>query len=162
MSVDQEFIAAIHSGWETYQNHLSAALRPLEPAQLELRLSPDLRNVGQIARHIIGARARWFYQLMGEGGEAFQAMARWDRRDAPAREAGELIAGLERTWAGMQRAMAGWSPEAWRQTWPGEDRTEPATITRHWVIWHLIEHDLHHGGEISLILGAHGLRALAL
>ena len=30
------------------------------------------------------------------------------------------------------------------------------TVTREWVIWHLIEHDLHHGGEISLILGSHG------
>ena len=25
--------------------------------------------------------------------------------------------------------------------------------TRQWVIWHLIEHDVHHGGEISLTLG---------
>jgi hypothetical protein len=27
------------------------------------------------------------------------------------------------------------------------------------VVWHLIEHDLHHGGEVSLILGMHGLGA---
>jgi len=27
------------------------------------------------------------------------------------------------------------------------------------VIWHLIEHDLHHGGEIALTLGLHGLAA---
>ncbi len=28
----------------------------------------------------------------------------------------------------------------------GEDQT----YTRQWVIWHLIEHDLHHGGELPL------------
>jgi uncharacterized damage-inducible protein DinB len=27
------------------------------------------------------------------------------------------------------------------------------------VIWHLMEHDLHHGGEISQILGSHGVSA---
>jgi uncharacterized damage-inducible protein DinB len=30
------------------------------------------------------------------------------------------------------------------------------------VVWHLIEHDLHHGGEISQILGSHGVSALDL
>jgi len=40
---------------------------------------------------------------------------------------------------------------------PGHD---PSASTRQWVIWHLIEHDLHHGGEISQILGSHGLPGL--
>jgi uncharacterized damage-inducible protein DinB len=35
-------------------------------------------------------------------------------------------------------------------------------FTRQWVVWHLIEHDLHHGGEISLILGSNGLTGLDL
>jgi uncharacterized damage-inducible protein DinB len=26
-------------------------------------------------------------------------------------------------------------------------------------VWHLIEHDLHHGGEISQILGSNGIPA---
>lgn len=39
--------------------------------------------------------------------------------------------------------------------------TEPVTLTRSWVIWHLIEHALH-GGEISLTLGMHELAAPAL
>jgi uncharacterized damage-inducible protein DinB len=30
------------------------------------------------------------------------------------------------------------------------------------VIWHLMEHDLHHGGEISQVLGSHGIPALDL
>ncbi|HEX4716084.1 MAG TPA: DinB family protein [Ktedonobacteraceae bacterium] len=35
-------------------------------------------------------------------------------------------------------------------------------MTRQWIIWHVIEHDLHHGGEISLILGTHGLTGIAI
>jgi uncharacterized damage-inducible protein DinB len=34
--------------------------------------------------------------------------------------------------------------------------------TRGWVLWHILEHDLHHGGEISLTLGAHGLPGIEI
>ncbi len=58
----------------------------------------------------------------------------------------------------MQGAITWWTPAEWEQTYEGEPG-EPASFTRRWVIWHLIEHDLHHGGEISLTLGIHGLAA---
>lgn len=48
------------------------------------------------------------------------------------------------------------------QTWPGEHGGEPKIIARPWVIWHLIEHDLHHGGENSITLGAHGISGVSL
>jgi uncharacterized damage-inducible protein DinB len=160
MTENQEIVPAIFEGWHTYQEVIIKALRPLDEDQLNLRAAPNLRSVDEIARHMVGARARWFYMLMGEGGEAFEAMGKWDRRGAEFRSAGELVNGLERTWQGMQAAIASWSPEDWQKTWPGEDGSEPEILTRQWVIWHLIEHDLHHGGEISLTLGVHGIPAL--
>jgi len=33
------------------------------------------------------------------------------------------------------------------------------TFSRAKVVWYLIEHDLHHGGEISQILGTNGIAA---
>jgi uncharacterized damage-inducible protein DinB len=162
MTTDQASLAAIYDGWRTYQQVLSRALAPLTAEQLELRAAPRLRSVGEIARHIIGARARWFYQLLGEGGEEFAALGRWDRPDMPARSAAELLHGLERTWQGMHEAIARWTPEQWQETYPGEGETEPEAITRPWVIWHLVEHAVHHGGEISLTLGVHGVPALEL
>jgi hypothetical protein len=62
----------------------------------------------------------------------------------------------------MQEAIRRWSPEEWQQTYAVEDDSEPELFTRHWVIWHLLEHDLHHGGEISLTLGMHGVPAVDL
>jgi uncharacterized damage-inducible protein DinB len=162
MTETQDLTSSIYQGWHVYQAALIKALRPLEPDQLALRVAPSLRSVGEIAQHIIGARARWFYMLMGEGGEEFATLGKWDRRDAPGRSAAEIISGLEATWQGMQDAIGRWSPEEWQQTYPGEDESEPEAITRQWVIWHLIEHDLHHGGEISLTLGMHGVPAVDL
>jgi uncharacterized damage-inducible protein DinB len=62
----------------------------------------------------------------------------------------------------MHEAIARWTPEDWEATWSGDGSSEPDEITRQWVIWHLIEHDVHHGGEISITLGAHGVSALQL
>jgi uncharacterized damage-inducible protein DinB len=156
----QASLEAIYEGWHTYQQILSRALAPLTAEQLELRAAPHLRSIDEIARHMVGARARWFHRLLGEGGDEFAALGQWDRSTMPSRSAAELIDGLERTWQGMHQAIARWTPEQWQETYPGEDETEPQAITRQWVIWHLVEHDLHHGGEISLTLGAHGVPAL--
>jgi uncharacterized damage-inducible protein DinB len=162
MTSEQPFLSDIYEGWRAYQDALTRALAPLTADQLDLRAAPRLRSVRDIAAHVIGARARWFHMLMGEGGDLFADLGRWDRSDAPPRSAAELVDGLEQTWRGMHEAIARWTPEQWQETWPGEDETEPETITRPWVIWHLIEHDLHHGGEVSITLGAHGVQGLSL
>ena len=159
MTESESIIPTFYAGWQNYQTLLITALRPLSGEQLGLRLRPGLRSVGDIAVHVIGARARWFYQLMGEGGEMFVTLGTWDQQGMPARSAAELIEGLETTWKGMHEAIGRWTPEEWQQSYEGEEPYEPARLTRQWVIWHLIEHDLHHGGEISLTLGAHGLAA---
>jgi uncharacterized damage-inducible protein DinB len=33
------------------------------------------------------------------------------------------------------------------------------TFTRGWVVWHVIKHDLHHGGEIAYSMVMYGLKA---
>lgn len=159
MDQEQSLVSTIYANWQNYQNLLINALAPLTIDQLNLRAAPDLRSIEEIATHMIGARSRWFHHLLGEGGEQFEALAQWDRQGMPVRSAAEITEGLETTWSGMQAAIRRWSPDEWQQTYPGEDPSEPETITRPWVIWHLIEHDLHHGGEISLTLGMHGLSA---
>ncbi len=46
-----------------------------------------------------------------------------------------------------------------RQTFPDDWDGQHVDLSRAWVFWHVMEHDLHHGGELSLILGMHGLPA---
>ena len=156
MNEPASMISTIYAGWHTNQIRLTTALTALSAEQLALRAAPSLRSIGEIVTHMIGARARWF--MMEEDDEVLAVFATWDRPFL-ARPAAELIDGLESTWQAMQAAIASWTPTDWQWTSPGEEPDEPALITRQWVIWHLIEHDLHHGGEISLTLGLHGLAA---
>jgi uncharacterized damage-inducible protein DinB len=155
---------AFYQGWENYQDLLIKAITPLTPEQLAYRPAPQLRSVGENARHIIGARVRWCHMALGLGDEAFAALGRWDRRDMPTRSAAELVSGLRDSWKVLGAALEGWTPADLDYAIPNTDREpgEPEVYTRQWIIWHLIEHDLHHGGEISQLLGMHNLTGLDL
>lgn len=154
----KSLVEAIFTGWRDHAALLIHALEPLTPEQLALRPALNLRSIEAIATHIIGARARWFSPPLGDGDKLLARYGRWDRRGGPVREVGEIVQGLSYTFDFIQNAIARWTPQAWQETMPGEEH-EPEVLTRQWVIWHLIEHDIHHTGEISLALGMNKLKA---
>jgi len=134
-------------------------LVPLSPAQLALRAAPPLRSIDELARHIIGVRAGWFHNILGEGDDEFGAYHEWDQPDAPPRPASELVSGLEATWRSMQAALAHFMPDDLAGDVTGKRKGQTFAYRRGWVVWHVMEHDLHHGGEIAYSLGVHGLKA---
>ena len=145
-----------YKGWDTYQGQLIKAIEPLSSDQLSLRAAPHLRSIGENAAHIVGARAGWLHYVLKEGSENLVSR-KWDDPNQPASSA-ELISGLETTWKVIQDGLHRWTPADLDEIFHDTDENgEEQTLTRQWVIWHLIEHDLHHGGEISFMLGMHGL-----
>jgi uncharacterized damage-inducible protein DinB len=152
----------LYRGWEAYQDLLIRAISPLTPEQLTYRTAAHLRGVGETCRHIIGGRARWCHLVLGLGDHTLAALARWDADDMPARTAPELVQALQSSWAVLRDALGSWTPSDLGYRIPNTDPQpgRPDVFTRQWVIWHLIEHDLHHGGEVSEILSSHGLSGL--
>lgn len=169
----------LYKGWETYQELLVKAIAPLSLEQLSLRIAPQLRSVGELATHIIEARAGWLYYVLGKGGEQMGSLAVQLAADhlkegsdlldeqmttlasQPARSAAELVNRLEATWHVMQEALSHWTTDDLAGIVHDTDENgEVQTYTRQWVIWHLIEHDMHHGGELSFTLGMYGLAGI--
>lgn len=160
MSEQQQAIAPFYQGWQVYQGLIIKALAPLTPEQLELRAAPSLRTIERIAAHMVGARMRWFHDLMGEGGPEAVPLAALDRRGSGPHSAATLVQGLEASWLVIQGCLERWTPADLEFAYPGDpSEGEPEKLTRQWVLWHVLEHDLHHGGELSLTLGIHGLAA---
>lgn len=160
---DTPGLLAIYPGWGDYQRLLAVAIAPLTREQLSLRPAPHLRSIADNVEHIIGARARWCGpHATGLGDETFIPFARWDRADAPERDAAELVRGLEHTWSVLADSLGRMTLADLEHTFPNDNPEpgEPDTFTLRWVLWHLIEHDMHHGGEISQLLGMHGLPGL--
>ena len=163
MAEDNFTLTTFYESWKAYQDQLKKALAPLTAEQLTLRAAPSLRSVGENAAHIIGCRAGWFTEFLGEdGGADVKAYASWDERGAPARTATELLQALDRTWQLMTDCLARWSPDDMRQTFPDDWDGKRVDLSRAWVVWHVLEHDLHHGGEISYALGMHGLTGIEI
>jgi uncharacterized damage-inducible protein DinB len=119
-----------------------------------------------LACHVIAARAWWFHSWMAEGGAELGEMLDWDDGDSPrTRPAFELVNGLQATWNMIDGCLHRWTqPDlsaSFLRPIPRPSGERPRQ-TRQWIIWHVLEHDLHHGGEISFSLGMHGLRGIDL
>jgi uncharacterized damage-inducible protein DinB len=159
-------LAEFYRGWHVYQGRLIKAIAPLDAAQLDLRAAAHLWSVRMLACHIIATRSGWFNWWMGEGDADFADLGEWDEDDAPAdRPAEDLVRGLEQTWSVMSSCIERWTPADLGMEFvrPAPNKAgERPTRTRQWIVWHLLEHDLHHGGEISFSLGMHGVPGLDL
>ncbi len=161
----------IFEGWREHQRLLVGALRDLTPDQVALRTAPHQWAVWQLAAHIAGSRAYWFHDQLGEGDRAVRDLFRMGRTTLPGlplddagweddedhpRTAAELVDALTRTWDLVDQCLRRWTPDDLAASVEAPKRAHH----RAWVVWHVLEHDVHHGGEIGQILGSHGLSAL--
>lgn len=152
----------IYENWRGYQEKLRGSIAPLTDEQLSLQPAPHMWPLGQIVQHIIAVRAGWFSGTLQEDDEAMSGYMEWGQRESPARSAAELARGLDETWAFIEARLRRWTPDDCAKTFPDEWDGQTYEVPRSWVIYHVMEHDLHHGGEVSLILGMNHLRSLDL
>lgn len=155
-------LEVIYENWRGYQEKLSACIAPLTAEQLTLQPAPHMWPLGQVVQHIISVRAGWFSGTLQEDDATMNEYMAWGQRESPARSAAELGRGLADTFAFIEACVQRWTPEECAQTFPDEWDGQVYQVSRSWVIYHVLEHDLHHGGEVSLILGMHGMRSLDL
>jgi len=155
-------LAVIYENWRGYQAKLAATIAPLTAEQLTLQPAPHMWPLGQLVQHIIAVRAGWFSGTLQEDDSLMNEYMEWGQRESPARSAAELVRGLEDTFAFIAACVQRWTPEECAQTFPDEWEGQVYQLSRSWVIYHVLEHDLHHGGEISLLLGMNKLRAIDL
>lgn len=151
-------LITFYKGWENYQQSLVETIAPLSSEQLALSVrSHD--SLGMLISHMIGARIFWFQVWMGEGNPE---LAQFDE-EQPEMEASELVSMLEASWNIIANALTRWTPTDLWQTFSTPDsigenmRDFFPPRTRQWIIWHTLEHEIHHGGELSLALGEYGL-----
>lgn len=163
MTDNPTVVAPYYQGWEMYQQHLLDVVTPLTAEQLDLRTAPHLRSVGMIATHIVQARAGWLTYVLKVGGDVLEPIGAWHGAEQPARSAAELVDSLRITWQVISDVLNRWTYTDLQElvTDVEDDGTE-VTHTRQWVLWHLLEHDMHHGGELSFALGTHGVPAINL
>jgi hypothetical protein len=140
--------ARAFESWQDYQEALKRAIAPLTDEQLQRRLLPGLRTPGEIAEHIVFGRALHLHRTLGEGAGELTPLLRWEDVDDPPHTAAEILQGLELTWWFITDCLMRGSPT--------DSISEQEGAIRQ-TIWGLLDHDLPHAGELSLLLGASGL-----
>jgi uncharacterized damage-inducible protein DinB len=143
--------ARIFESWQYYQTELVRVIAPLTDAQLLSRPVAGQRTLGELAEHIVRARALWLPRALGTRVPELEPLANWDEPEDPPRTAAELLQGLDLTWRHLTACLARWPAADPSDALPAEQ------VTQLQIVWGLYEHDLHHGGELSFVLGAAGL-----
>lgn len=136
----------VFESWQDYQDALKRAIAPLTEEQLQRQPIPGLRTPGEIASHIVFGRALHLHRTLGNEAAALTPLLQWD--DDPPHTAAEILYGLDLTWRFIKDYLMRGAPT---DALPAEEALVVQTI------WGLLDHDLPHAGELSLLLGADGL-----
>jgi uncharacterized damage-inducible protein DinB len=159
-------LSKFYGGWEQHNRLLEGVVAGLDERHLSMRAAPDLWTVRTLLNHVVAVRAWWFNAWMGEGGEQLARVLDFDEgEDAERRDAGEILKGLRSSWSSVAASLASWTEDdlgaEFQRPAANAERGRPWR-TRGWIVWHVAEHDMHHGGELSITLGMHGHPGLGL
>ena len=153
----------LFSGWDGYHKSLVNAISPLTHDQLTYRLSPESKSVGEIAAHIAFGRLDWFNRMGAEGAtelaiEAEPFILTYGAVKPQITENVEEIVGwLEKSWAMIEANLTRWTVENLFETYEFSYLEDTYAISRQWTIWRVMAHDIQHGGQLTVLLGAQGV-----
>ncbi|HEX9069505.1 MAG TPA: DinB family protein [Ktedonobacterales bacterium] len=142
-----------YSGWKHYHQLLRDHVAARSAEELRFQAAPALRPAWLLVTHIISVRAGWLHDTLGESDASFGALHEWQRDKVTQRSSAELLEGLDRTWAVLETCLTRWTEADLDATFDDDGET----VTRGWVVWHVLEHDLHHGGEYFFTMGMQGI-----
>jgi uncharacterized damage-inducible protein DinB len=158
MTTNLQALATVYRGWDGYQVALVRAIAPRSPDQLRWRPAPHLRSAGEIARHISTGRVDWFQRTFGaETATTADRVAAWQPEDLVQEDVAELVRGLEASWQMIEDALSRWTVDDLEQTFPLSYQGTAYALPRQWILWRILAHDLHHGGELAVTLGMQGI-----
>jgi len=156
-------LSYVYEGWDGFHRSIVSAVTSLTDEQLKFRGSPEMRTVGEVAWHIADGRVDWFKRLPAPGSDELAKEIEARKGQPPAAyDADQLVAWLNRTWKMVEATLAQWTvddlPEGFRQEYQGK----AYLVSRQWVIWRMMAHDIYHGGQLSELLAMQGLFPLKL
>ena len=158
MSILSPSLISVYEGWDGHQVALVRAVAKLSVEQLTYRPVPRLRSVGEIASHISIGRIDWFERIGALGSAELARQAEhWEPEQAITGHAAELVRRLEVTWQMIEQTLTTWTVADLARTYRHTYRGKTYALSYQWTIWRIMCHDIHHGGELSLLLGLQGI-----
>lgn len=156
-------LATVFAGWTNFQSDLMKAIIPLTPEQWALPLAANQWTISRQVQHLAADRLWWFGEWMGECEPTVASLSRLAGNDAELCSPAEIVSLVETSGDVIARTLATRTSVDLTQvfdlpaTATAEDRERFGPTTRQWIMFHVLRHDLHHGGELALAMGTYGL-----
>lgn len=159
-------VRPFYDRWPQYNDRLSQQVARLSPAELAFRPESGHWPIWAIVGHVAGTRVYWLCHVLGEAGLGTTPFddpeQGWeDDLDHP-RGADELVDALGSTFAIVEAALDRWTPEMLGVEFERRYGDVRQLHSRASVLQRMLTHEAYHDGEISLILGLHGIEAIDL
>ena len=138
--------------WAGVRKGLYQALEALSDEQLGFVPREGLWSLGEVVRHIANAEEGWFRYAVTHELEGWPEGYTADEYGTVASLQALLAQVHGHTEAYLSTIDAADVDQVVELPWGPE-------VTLRWVIWHVLEHEIHHRGEIYLMLGLLGLEA---
>jgi len=138
--------------WAEVRGGLFQALDRLTDAQLDFVPRQGLWSLGTVARHIANAEEGWFRYVVSREWDGWPPEYTADDYPTVASLKALLAEVHARTEAYLATVDAADLDRAVKAPWG-------ASLPLRWIVWHVLEHEIHHRGEIYLMLGLLGMEA---
>lgn len=153
--------------WPQYNDRLVGAIRDL--SQQDLALTPagvEDWPIWATVAHTAGGRVYWLCAVLGEPGfentPFTSAEEGWEDDPDHPRSAAELVEALETSFTIVESCLDRWTPESLGEEIVREFAGTQQIHTRSSVIQRLLTHEAYHCGQLSELLGIHGLPQIEL
>ncbi len=147
-------LSKIFDGWDGYNASIVHAVEPLTPDQLAWRPAPHLRAAGEIASHLAFGRVDWFSKMPAPLSlDLLSQLPSPEEQAAAASDKALILHWLGASWAMIDAALRSWTVEDLKRVYHHEYWGRTYAVSFQWTVWRILTHDVHHGGELALVLG---------
>ncbi len=150
---EQVKLEEIFAHWKLVRKGLLATMDNFHETELQFTPYEGAWSVGEILLHIANAEQGWFRYSVTREFDAWPSGHTLE--NYPSFEAIKALLTEVHEWT--ETFISELSPEDYQRMielpWDEE-------IHLSWIIWHVLEHEIHHRGELSLILGLLGREGL--
>ena len=162
-------LSLVYDGWVRYNDALLEVLDNAPEEFLLTSAGPDVKPPAEILRHIALGRIEWLARIDAPGFVDLRSRLPGVRtldngavlvpQDCIALERQELRSWLVESAAALERTLSEWTTDDLARTFRHPYQGTDYALSAQWVLFRIVIHDFHHGGQLSLICQLAGVDA---
>lgn len=131
--------------WKGVQGSFFKILDYLSDEDLEFNYDSEMRNLGELFTHVANAYHWWLEYIIHDGQGIKPDL---DVSKSIEEIKSRLRRAHQRIWGLIEKSS--WNDL--RKEYEVEEEGTRTTVSLMWILWHLVEHDVHHRAQIGLYL----------